>query len=274
VFSPYYAWARRRGSADPLDHCALNVALYGAGRRRWSLTERGRAAVERRRSHLAIGPSSIAWDGSALTIAVDETTAPVPTRLRGIVRVHPHALMSSVFPLDAAGAHRWAPIAPCAHVEVELERPRLRWSGPGYFDSNAGDGPLEDAFARWDWSRGNQAGRTAVLYDVARRSGDALSLALRFGPSGTVVEMEPPPALRLPATRWGIARATRAGAGGASVLATLEDTPFYARSLLATRAPDAPGLAVHESLSLDRFRARWVQALLPFRMPRRTGARR
>ena len=29
VFSPYYAWrAARRG--DPLDHCALNVALYGA----------------------------------------------------------------------------------------------------------------------------------------------------------------------------------------------------------------------------------------------------
>jgi carotenoid 1,2-hydratase len=28
-------------------------------------------------------------------------------------------------------------------------------------------------------------------------------------------------------------------------------------------------IAVHESLSLDRFRSRWVQALLPFRMPRR-----
>jgi hypothetical protein len=30
VFSPYYAWARRRGHglADPLNHCALNVALY------------------------------------------------------------------------------------------------------------------------------------------------------------------------------------------------------------------------------------------------------
>jgi carotenoid 1,2-hydratase len=27
--------------------------------------------------------------------------------------------------------------------------------------------------------------------------------------------------------------------------------------------------AVHESLSLDRFRTRWVQTLLPFRMPRR-----
>jgi carotenoid 1,2-hydratase len=28
---------------------------------------------------------------------------------------------------------------------------------------------------------------------------------------------------------------------------------------------------MHESLSLDRFASRWVQAMLPFRMPRRTG---
>jgi carotenoid 1,2-hydratase len=26
--------------------------------------------------------------------------------------------------------------------------------------------------------------------------------------------------------------------------------------------------AIHESLDLNRFRARWVQCLLPFRMPR------
>ena len=28
VFSPYYAWARRRGQADAENHCALNLALY------------------------------------------------------------------------------------------------------------------------------------------------------------------------------------------------------------------------------------------------------
>jgi carotenoid 1,2-hydratase len=27
-------------------------------------------------------------------------------------------------------------------------------------------------------------------------------------------------------------------------------------------------VAMHESLSLDRFRSAWVQLLLPFRMPR------
>ncbi len=41
VFSPYYAWARRHGPADPANHCALNVALYGPRGKRWCMTERG-----------------------------------------------------------------------------------------------------------------------------------------------------------------------------------------------------------------------------------------
>src|SRR5664279_1621998 len=28
VFSPYYAWARRHGNAEPLNHSAFNIALY------------------------------------------------------------------------------------------------------------------------------------------------------------------------------------------------------------------------------------------------------
>ncbi|MEP6836808.1 MAG: carotenoid 1,2-hydratase, partial [Bradyrhizobium sp.] len=31
VFSPYYAFARRKGPADPLNHCAINVAIYRKG---------------------------------------------------------------------------------------------------------------------------------------------------------------------------------------------------------------------------------------------------
>ena len=31
VFSPYYALARRNGPADPLNHCAINVAIYRKG---------------------------------------------------------------------------------------------------------------------------------------------------------------------------------------------------------------------------------------------------
>ena len=59
VFSPYYARARRRGAADPLQHCAVNVALYGPRGKRWAMTERGRAAVARTPSSLAIGRSAL-----------------------------------------------------------------------------------------------------------------------------------------------------------------------------------------------------------------------
>ena len=56
VFSPYYALARRRGGADPANHCALNVALYGDGGHRWSMTERGRRSISRSASALRHRP--------------------------------------------------------------------------------------------------------------------------------------------------------------------------------------------------------------------------
>ncbi len=269
MFSPYYAWARRRGRGDPLHHCAVNAVLYGPGRKRWALTERGRGSLQCDAVSLAVGPSSLSWDGDALTIRLDEVTVPIPSRLRGTVRVHPAALLDRTFTLDAAGQHRWSPLAPCARVEVALERPSLRWSGQGYLDTNAGAAPLEDSFERWDWSRATLGRGTAVLYDVTRRDGSALSIALRADSSGRVEDMEPPPPLRLPRTRWGVERATRADAGqDARVLRTLEDAPFYARSVLSSRLLGEAVTPMHESLSLDRFRLRAVQVLLPFRMPR------
>jgi carotenoid 1,2-hydratase len=273
VFSPYYARARRRGAADPEDHCALNVALYGAGGKRWALTERGRRSVRRERTSIAIGPSALAWDGRTLTVAIDEVTVPVPAPIRGRVRVEPTALPAEDFALDCEGRHRWRPIAPTARIEVTLERPALRWSGHAYLDSNQGDAPLEDAFAHWQWSRGALPdGSTVVLYDVARRAGAPLCLALRCGPDGRILHLSPPAPAALPGTLWRVARATRADPGApATVVATLEDAPFYARSLVAASIGGEPVTWVHESLSLDRFRRRWVQVLLPFRMPRRSA---
>jgi carotenoid 1,2-hydratase len=128
VFSPYYAAMRRRGGGDPLHHVSLNVAIYGQGKR-WCMTERGRGAVRRMKSWLQIGPSSLEWNGDCLTIHNDEIAAPLPKRIRGVVRVYPTALHGKSYPLDPAGRHRWEPLAPCARVQVELERPSLRWWG-------------------------------------------------------------------------------------------------------------------------------------------------
>ena len=269
VFSPYYAWARGRGAADPLQHCAVNVALHGPGGKRWAMTERGRASVSRAATTLAIGPSALAWDGATLTVVLDEVTAPWPTRLRGTVRLHAAALTGRVVALDGGGAHRWQPIAPVARVEVALTDPATRWSGQGYFDANAGDAPLEDTFANWHWSRACLPDATAILYDVCQRDGARTSLALHCTAQGGVREFAPPPPVRLPPTRWRVERATRADEGSAaSVTRTLEDAPFYARSLIASRVRGQSAVAIHESLSLDRFRAGWVRMLLPFRMPR------
>jgi carotenoid 1,2-hydratase len=67
-------------------------------------------------------------------------------------------------------------------------------------------------------------------------------------------------------------RGTQCEAGHqARVVETLEDTPFYARSLVETRLAGETATCVHESLSLDRFDSRIVQLMLPFRMPRVGG---
>ena len=268
VFSPWYALARRRGPADPLNHAALNVALYGTPRR-WSLTDRPRAAVTRDATNLAIGPSHLHWDGEVLTIRIQEVTAPIPSRLRGTVRVFPGALNRRGFTLDAAGRHRWRPIAPVARAEVAMESPSLRWSGAAYLDTNDGDAPLERDFVEWDWCRAPGPDGTAILYEATRRDGTTQALSLRAPPDGDVEDAPLPPRVVLPPTGlWRIPRRTRAEGGAASVTRTLEDTPFYARSVLDTRLLGRDRAAVHESLVLDRFRMPVVQAMLAFKVPR------
>lgn len=281
VFSPYYAWARRQAGsrrdapANPLNHCALNVALYAspgsAAPTGWTMTERGHAAVQRSTSTLRIGPSSVQWNGEVLSIAIDEVTVPWGRHLRGVVRLYPTAVQSQSYPLDAAGRHQWCPIAPLARVEVELEQPDLRWNGTGYLDTNRGERPLEQDFLNWDWSRATLSGqRSAVLYDAIRLDGSALSLALAFDAAGQARPIPTPPKVVLPLTRWRLPRTTRCGSPeAAQVLQSLEDGPFYSRSLLSTRLLGEDVTAVHESLSLQRWKQPVVQCMLPFRMPRR-----
>jgi len=239
------------------------------------MTERGAARVAREASVLGIGPSALQWIDDGMTIDIDEVCAPLPRRIRGKIRLQPSALGDRSFIMDASGRHRWTPFAPCARIDVRLEEPALRWSGIAYFDSNCGAEPLEDAFRNWTWSRASVPGGTVVLYDAVARSdaqtqdAPACTIALHFGPDALAQAIEPPPIVRLPTTGWRVPRRTRADAGyGARVVRTLEDAPFYSRSLLDTRLLGSVAPAIHESLDLDRFRARWVQCLLPFRMPR------
>jgi carotenoid 1,2-hydratase len=269
VFSPYYAFARRLGRGDALNHCALNVALYGERRKCWAMTERRRHAIGRSKTEFAIGPSCVDWNGDTLTFRIDEVTSPFPSRLQGIVRLYPSALTKETFALDAAGRHHWRPIAPCSRIQVDFRQPATRWLGEGYFDMNYGQAPLEQDFKSWEWSRAGTRRGTVISYDATARTRDNTSLALRFDRAGTLEQLEPLPCAKLPSTAWRIARTARGDAQQlVKVKRTLEDAPFYARSQLSATLFGENVDVMHESLSLDRFRRPIVQAMLPFRMPR------
>lgn len=267
VFSPYYAWS---GRGSPGDHCALNVALYGA-QSRWAMTERSSRRVAIARDRFAIGASNLSWRDGELTIAIDERAAPLPFPVRGVVNVRPRALTDRTFMIDAEGRHRWRPLSPRASFTVEMQDPPLSWTGEGYLDSNDGDEPLEDAFRSWDWARLHADGAAPlVLYDTVPRAGPPRRLAVEFDETGAVAERAAPAMSALPATAvFGMKRVLGADAAGrASVVRTLEDAPFYSRSIVATAIGGVRRRGFHESLSGDRLKSPLVRAMLPFRMPR------
>lgn len=257
--------------ADPERHVALNVALYGAAGKRWTMTERGARELHRERHALAIGPSSARWDGGALIFDIDEIAVPLPRRVRGRVRLMPEVACHHVSALDATGLHRWGPIAPCARVEVEFDAPAQRWTGHAYLDCNEGDEAIDRPFRAWDWSRAPlRDGGCAVLYDVQAKDGEDRLVALRFDRRGGVEALAAPPRRPLPPSAWRVARSTRCDVGfEPRVVQRFEDAPFYTRQLIASRLCGEDVLAVHESLDVPRLVSTATQWMLPWRMPRR-----
>jgi carotenoid 1,2-hydratase len=156
-------------------------------------------------------------------------------------------------------------------VEVDLASPGARWQGHAYLDSNAGDEPVDRGFVEWDWSRTELAdGSTAVIYDVRPCHGPDRVIAARFARDGSASSFDPPPRQRLPRSAWGLPRHMRTEPGRpARVLKSLEDTPFYVRSLLASGLFGEPVTSVHETLDLPRVVSLPVRLMLPWRMPRR-----
>jgi carotenoid 1,2-hydratase len=233
------------------------------------MTERGARHNQRERSHFTIGPSQLHWDGSALNIHIDEVGVPIPRRIQGRIRLFPEQLFNFSTALDADGLHRWGPLAPQSRVEVELQHPAQRWSGSAYLDSNEGDEPLERAFTEWDWSRARLAdGSTAVLYDVEPEQDHGRLLALRFQRDGRITPFEAPPQHALPRTAWRIARRQRSDSSP-QVVEQLEDTPFYQRAMLRHQLLGETVTSFHETLHVPRLVSPVVQAMLPWRMPRR-----
>ncbi|HEY5308444.1 MAG TPA: carotenoid 1,2-hydratase, partial [Casimicrobiaceae bacterium] len=71
--------------------------LYGPAGKRWAMTERNGTQVLRSANSLHIGPSAMSWERGALTVRIDEVTAPLPSRVRGLVRLYPQAIVDHAY---------------------------------------------------------------------------------------------------------------------------------------------------------------------------------
>jgi len=236
------------------------------------MTERGSGSLYRDSERLSVGPSQLHWTGQHLQIDLNEVCVPIPRRVRGAVRLYPDALTDFSADLDDAGKHRWGPIAPCARIEVDLQNPAISWLGSAYFDCTEGDEPLNVPFQAWVWSRARlDDGSSAVIYDVRQTNGSQRVIAERFFADGSSAAFEPAATRQsLSSTLWNIQRGIRADTDAPTqVIETLEDTPFYARSLLKTQLFGQSVTAVHETLQPQRLTSLTVRAMLPWRMPRR-----
>ena len=270
VFSPFYHAARKAGGrADPMDHCAINMAVYRRPGRAWAFSEWPRTMVERQTDVLRIGASTLGWSGDVLEARIDERRVGPWGRIRGTLRVHPMSLVGIPHFLDERSRHTWWPVAPSARIEVDLEEPSLRFTGTGYHDANAGSRALERDFRSWTWSRASLERGTAVLYDVVRREGRPLRLS-RFFPAagGEPVDVSAPQEAVLSTTPWRTRRSIRTDGEPPRVIRTLEDSPFYARSLVETGLGGERVTAMHEALDLDRFTNPLMQWMLPYRIRR------
>lgn len=279
VFSPWYHWAGRR---RPDDHVAVNVALYRPRGRVWAMTERGAASLARQGDRIAIGGSRMWRDGAGgLELDLDETALPWPGqrlwpgRLRARLSLRPVAASADappVFALDPAGRHHWSPVLPRARLAIACDAfPGGGFEGDAYHDANWGARPLEADFRGWDWARGSSGdGGARIVYDAVLVDGAVRRIGLALAPDGSSRPFEPPPRQPLPRGFWGVSGGIACdGDTQPRRLARLEDTPFYTRSLVATRLAGTDLAMMQESLDCRRLAHPLVRLMLPFRMPRR-----
>ena len=104
---------------------------------------------------------------------------------------------------------------------------------------------------------------------MRQKNGFEKLLGLVFHPDGRIENFDPPPRQGLPKTGWRIQRQMRnPSQAPLEILETLEDTPFYARSVLSSELLGERVTSFHETLDIPRLSSWAVQFMLPWRMPR------
>lgn len=263
LFSPRYAVAARRGGR-PLEHCAVNFALYERGvRRRWVLSEYSRVEQVDARC-LRIGRSTLRYgeDGS-VRMVVDERTAPWGRRVCASLVLEPLTPRMDELRLVPGLPHYWQPLAPRARAWMKVESEGLEAEGLGYHDTNHGEELLGSRLPGWHWTRTHHAEVTVVDYHLP----DGVpSVRVTGHPDGVWCErgvVTPPEARPMSLTGWGLRVPSRLHAGNV-VLGEprlLESSPFYARVEARVQGFDALG----EVADFRRFHSPLIRWMAHFR---------
>lgn len=261
AFSPRYsvAW---RGGARPVEHCAVNFALYRGGRRRrWVFTEYPGATL--RPGELSIGHSRLAHGASgAVEVEVHDRTVPWGRRVSARLHLTPEVASLPQQQLVEGAPHFWQPLAARAQGRLELVEEGLDLEGRGYFDTNHGDEPLGTSVPGWTWLRLHTSTSSRIAY-WPRSAGGHLErpLWLEAGAAGVSLGREAgaaPP--RSAPTGWRLSVPTTLEHGGTRFLAKpqlLESSPFYAR--LESQGEGAHAMAeVADFARFHRPDARWM----------------
>lgn len=261
IFSPTYSVKGGR----PIDHCAVNLALYRNGvRRRWVLSEYSAATIDADGRTLRIGGSALhcGADGRVRVRVVDRT-APWGRRSEASLELIPVTGPLPETRLIEGQPHFWQPLAPRCEATLEVEATRTR--GLGYQDTNWGEAPLGAGVPGWKWLRVHRADATEVLYEP-RGCGQALRLIA--GPWGSRLDRIAAAPAPERSTGWGlkVPRSLRASGCSFEAPRLIESSPFYARFESTQGSMHALG----EVADFDRFRRPWVRWLAGFRT--RAGA--
>lgn len=261
LFSPRYSVAARRGGR-PMEHSAVNFALYHEGvRRLWVLSEYPRAEVESA-GRLRIGRSTLTYgEGGTVCMEVEDWTAPWGRPVSARLTLAPMTPVGEVVRLMPELPHYWQALAPRARARLEVSSLGVTAEGLGYHDTNHGDELLGERLAGWHWARTHREDTTVVDYHLP----DGVApLRVTAGAQGVRCERASGPETRPTViTGWGLRVPSRLHAGNMVVgdARLLESSPFYARLEARKGSLDSMG----EVADFRRFHSPFIRWMAHFR---------
>ncbi|WP_257454845.1 carotenoid 1,2-hydratase [Archangium lipolyticum] len=263
LFSARYSAGVKRG-ALPLEHSAVNFALYHQGRRQcWVLSEYPEASVRHEGRALRIGRSLLeyALDGT-VRLEVDERCAPFGRAVRASLVLEPQVPAAEELQLVPGLPHYWRALALRAKARLEVASDGVVSEGLGYHDSNHGAELLGARLPGWHWARVHGPEETVVDYHLP---GGVAPLRVSAGAMGTKSERRPLLAEARPTslTGWGLRVPAQLHAGNTvvGVPKLLESSPFYARVEARRNGLDVMG----EVADFRRFHSPYIRWMAHFR---------